>query len=167
MNMLPYPTFPSSSAFGAFPGFPVNHISVPNVTDLPYYIYQVTSYYANITNYPYSKPPQIATWSIPYPNLGGLLTWIVNIFLWLGGWIGAVFAYGIKYAAALLANTVIYIFDIGTGLITSIFQTMESLTAPAGIWAIPLDVVIVGLLLIGTIMGLFAISKGVLRILEM
>jgi hypothetical protein len=164
--MLPYPIFPKSSAFGAFPGFPVNYISVPNVTDLPYYIYQVTSYYANITNYPYSKPPQIATWSIPYPNLGGLLSWIVNVFLWLGGWIGAIFAYAVEYASALIANGVIYLIDLTTGLITSIIQTTEQLTAPAGIWAIPLDVMIVGLVTIATIMGLFALSKGVLRILE-
>ncbi len=164
--MLPYPTFPSSSAFGAFPGFPVNYVSVPNITDLPYYIYQVTSYYANITNYPYSSPPQITTWSIPYPNLGGLFKWIINIFLWLGGWIGAVFVYAIEYASALVANGAIYLIDLGAGLITSIIQTTETLTAPAGIWAIPLDTLIAGLLIIATIMGLFALTKGVLHILE-
>jgi uncharacterized integral membrane protein len=165
--MLPYPTFPSSSALGAFPGFPVYAVHIPNVIDLPSYIASVTAYYGDVFNAPYSNPPKIATWTIWIPNLSGIFSWIINIFLWLGGWIGAVFAYGIKYASALVANGVIYLIDFATGIVTSIIQTTETLTAPAGIWAIPLDVVIVGLLLIGTIMGLFAISKGVLRILEM
>ncbi len=165
--MLPYPTFPSSSAFGAFPAFPSYPVSIPDILDLPSYIYSVTTYYGNPFNYPYSSPPHIASFTVYVPKVSGIFSWIVNIFLWLAGWAGAIFSYAIEYASALIGNGAIYLIDLATGIITSIVQTTEILTAPAGIWAIPLDITIIGLVAIATIMGLFALSKGVLRILEM
>ena len=59
--MIP-PPFPTQSLEGSFPSFPVGYAQIPNILDLPSYIYSVTTYYGNPLNYPYSNPPLIASW---------------------------------------------------------------------------------------------------------
>jgi hypothetical protein len=158
--MLPYPIFPNSSAFGAFPQFPTYSISIPNLADLPSYIYSVTTYYADVLNVPYKNPPTIATWTIHVPELTGMLTWIANVFLWLAGWTGAIFAYGVEYVAAIAANGILYLIGICAGLISSIIQTMVAMTAPLGIFAIPVDTLILGLLIVAIVLGIFGMIKA-------
>lgn len=151
--MFSYPIFPKSSAFGAFPAFPTTtwSVSIPTkIGILP-------------------VPPPLGGYtlfSIGIPNIGAIPTWIGNIFLWAIGWGGAIFKYAVIYAVAVIVNTVLYILGLGAGLITAIMSTTETMTAPLGIWAIPIDITIAGLLTIAIVIGIWGIIKGIQSIAE-
>lgn len=160
MNMQ-YPSVPTRSLFanGSLPSFPTGQINVPDIFELPGYIEQVISYYGDIFNAPYSHPPTIGYWTIPYPNLGGIASWIINSILWLFGWVGAVFEYAIRYVAALIVNGITAFINLGTGLITDTINFTLSIGKSAGAWAIPIEALIGGALLVIIVLVTFALGK--------
>ena len=159
--MFSFPSFPTQSAYGAFPSFPYYKMSIPDLADLPGYIKSVSAYYANVFNYPYSNPPAIASWNIDIPNITAIPLWVGKLFLWGIGWAGAIFKYAIIYAVALVVNVILYLLSIAMGLVTGILTSTEAYTAPLGIWAIPINAAVAGFLLIAVVLGVFGLVKGV------
>ena len=167
MRSTQYPSFPTQSLSGSFPGFPVNYINIPNLVDLPGYIISVTTYYGNPFNFPYANPPIIASWRIPYPNIFGIFGWFVNVIWWVLGWAGAIFKYALTYASAGIINLATWIINIGTGTITSILTATQTYADKLGIWGIPLEATVAGLLIVALILIVFGIVRGVQTIIEM
>ena len=130
------PTVPNGSLYGGFPPFPT----------------RTYSWGVNIAYHFYG-------FKINLPNFGAIPTWILQIFEWLFGWFGAYFYYGLVYAADYIINTIQYIIGVIFGIFDSIIGTMQELTAGAGIWAIPIDMVIAGLMLVAIVFVIFGIVK--------
>lgn len=158
---MKYPTFPTQSLYGNFPGFPVNYISIPNMIDLPGYLKNVIEYYTNILNVPYNNPPALNTWSIPYPNLLGIPTWIEKIGYYFAGWGGAILRYILKYTVALLINGVSFILNLGMGSLSSIMTTITTEGGKLGILGIPFEITASGLLIVAVVLIATGIIKGV------
>ena len=131
--MIP-PPFPTESLSGAFPPFPVGYVNIPNILDLPSYIFSVTTYYGNPLNYPYSSPPIIASWRIPYPNLLALPTFFEKLVLWLMGWAGAVFEWSFQWLSIEGQNFTIWGINGISAMIQGITNTSEAVSNATGIF---------------------------------
>ena len=131
------PPFPSQSLAGSFPSFPVNYIAIPNLVDLPSYIYSVTTYYGNPFNYPYGSPPTIASWQIPYPNLLALPQFFYQIIVWVIGWAGAAFEWAANSTYLILMAGTTWIINTLTGEFNNL-TSMANQTAQASGIAAPL-----------------------------
>jgi hypothetical protein len=163
---MQYPSFPTSSLTGSFPGFPVDYVSVPNIIDLPSYIANTALYYTDVINYPYAHPPILQTWQIPYPNLTGIGTWLYNIVLWLMGWVGALLEWGITYLSALVVNAILGIINLGAGTLTAIITLTTQTGDTLGIFAIPFEATIAGLLVILVVLLLWGVINLVQKVIE-
>ena len=164
---MKYPTFPTNSLYGNFPGFPVNYIQIPNMTDLPTYLRNVIGYYTDVLNAPYRNPPALNTWNIPYPNIFGITTWVENITYYIAGWGGAILRYILKYTIALLVNGVSFILNLGMGSISSIMTTITTEGGKLGILGIPFEITASGLLVITVVLLITGVVKGIQAIGDM
>ena len=90
-------------------------------------------------NAPYSNPPAMNTWSIPYPNITGITTWVENIAYYIAGWGGAILKYVLKYTVALLVNGVSFILNLGMGSLYTVMTTITTEGGKLGILGIPVD----------------------------
>ena len=164
---MKYPTFPTNSLYGNFPNFPVNYIDIPNLVDFPAYLRNLITYYTNILNAPYTNPPALNTWSIPYPNLLGIPTWIEKIGYYIAGWGGAILRYVLKYTVALLVNGVSFILNSGMGSLSSIMTAITTEGGKLGILGIPFEITASGLLVVAVVLIATGIIKGVQTIGDM
>ena len=164
---MKYPTFPTGSLYGSFPSFPVDYITIPNMIDLPAYLKNVIGYYTNLLNAPYSNPPAMNTWSIPYPNITGITTWVENIAYYIAGWGGAILKYVLKYTVALLVNGVSFILNLGMGSLYTVMTTITTEGAKLGILGIPFEITASGLLIVAVVLIATGIIKGVQAIGDM
>ena len=121
---MPLPPFPTESLAGTFPSFPVGYVNVPDLIDLPSYIYSVTTYYGNPLNYPYPNPPIITSWSIPYPLLGEIPSFFLNVVVWLLGWGGAI----LEWTAQAMSYGAITLGDMAISDISGAFNATVSLS---------------------------------------
>lgn len=131
--MIP-PPFPTESLEGNFPNFPVAYAQIPNVFDLPGYILSVTTYYGNPLNYPYNKPPIIASVSIPYPNIFKIPSFFEKVVLWLMGWAGAVFEWSFQWLSIEGQNFTIWGINGISAMIQGITNTSEAVSNATGIF---------------------------------
>ena len=141
MNTLPYPTQPEGSLYGSFPAFPTESIG----------------YHYNILGYNLG-------FSVSIPDVVEIPLWIFEIVEYALGYAGAYFEYILQYITAWIGNTIIYVFASLLGIFDSILGTIEQITAKAGIWAIPFDMIIIGLMLVALVMLGFAIIKGITKL---
>lgn len=141
---IPYPSYPNQSLYGSFPNFPMTHLNLG--------INVLGKFYGII---------------IPIPNIPGIPNWIFKIFEYIAGWGGAYFSYLIEYAGDWIANMVIYVFGFFIGIFDAIFGSLATLTAGLGIFAIPVDMIVIGILLIALVLLGMGIMKGIQAISEM
>lgn len=165
--MLTYPPFPSQSAMGSFPAFPTISYQIPNMLDFPSYIAAIVPYYADVINYPYSNPPKLGTWTIGIPNLLAIPNWIAQIVMWVAGWLGAVLKYGIIYVLYFIGNGILYLINLGAGTFTAVITATQSLAKPLGIFAIPVEMGIAGLLIVALITIAWGTIKAIQTVIEM
>ena len=156
--MTALPNFPTESLAGNFPNFPVGYISVPDLIDLPSYIYSVTLYYGNPLNYPYLNPPIIASWSIPYPKILQIPLFLEKVIAWLLGWLGAVFEWTFQYTSIGGANLTIWFINTTSGDFNALVLTSNRAAAATGIFA---PLILAALI---TLIALSAIAIGFLVI---
>lgn len=144
--MISYPIFPTSSLYGSFPPFPS-------------YTY---GWSYTLPVWPYST----FGFSVRIPNLAGIPAWFAQIILWGLGWGAAIFLYALQMLVALVVNTALAVINYLGNLITSVLKTTLTYLAPLGIWAIPLESAIAGLMAITIILGFFGIIKGLQKLGE-
>lgn len=149
------PPFPTQSLDGNFPSFPVGHVEIPNILDLPSYIYSVTTYYGNPFNYPYRNPPIIAGWNIPYPNLLALPGFFKQIFLWLLGWAGAVFEWSFKWLSVESTNLAVWAINGLSGITQSLTLTSENISRSTGIFQPIIFALLAGMILFAVVGAVF------------
>lgn len=128
------PPFPTQSLYGPMPGFPVNWIRIPNLIDLPKYILSVTTYYGNPMNYPYSHPPVISSWQIPYPNLLGIPSFLADLIIWLLGWVGAMFEWVFIWSSDQLINLFKWGIQTGNNEFQNLVNTSQAISNSTGIF---------------------------------
>lgn len=129
------PPFPTQSAAGAFPSFPVSYVSVPNIINLPGWVFSEITYYGNPLNYPYSSPPALSTWSIPYPDLLKIPSFLLNLLIWLIGWAGALFEWVFAYASWGLSYIVGTLLNWSFDLLNNITNLANQAAGATGIFA--------------------------------
>lgn len=158
--------FPTESLYGPFPSFPVNYIRIPNLVDLPSYIYQVTTYYGNPFNYPYVSPPMISSWKIPYPNLLGIPAWFAQILAWGVGWIGAVLYWIVVGASQTIGGIFLTAVNTVTGLFTTMTKDILDISQRAGIFSPAVAAFLFGIVLVMLFLTVGLAIKGIQAILE-
>lgn len=152
-----FPPFPSQSLYGSFPSFPVSYVDIPNIADLPGYIYAVTTYYGDVLNYPYSNPPTISYWRIPYPNLLGLPGWIGGIFAYFIGWVAAFFLWVVQVLVIIVSVPIDYLLNLVSDVINWTIQDIEGVASRAGIFGPVVAALLMGMILVAIVAGAFAI----------
>lgn len=148
--MIP-PPFPKESLYGAFPSFPVGYAQIPDILDLPSYIYSVTTYYGNPFNYPYSNPPLIASWDIPYPNIFQIPSFFENVILWVLGWLGAVFEWSFQWLSAEGTNSAIWAINGMSAIVQSLTATSEEIAQSTGIFEPLIFALLAGMILFAVV----------------
>lgn len=149
------PSFPTESLSGGTPPFPVGYVNIPNILDLPSYIFSVTTYYGDPLNYPYRSPPIIASWKIPYPNLLALPTFFEKLVLWLLGWAGAIFEWAFQWLSAEMQNFTIWGINGISGIIRTLTTTSEAISNETGIFQPVIFAFLGGLILLAIIGTIF------------
>ena len=148
--MIP-PPFHKESLYGAFPSFPVGYAQIPDMLDLPSYIYSVTTYYGNPLNYPYSNPPLIASWDIPYPNIFQIPSFFENVILWALGWLGAVFEWSFQWLSVEGTNFSIWAIHGLSGVVQTLTTTSESIAQATGIFQPLIFALLAGMILFAVV----------------
>ena len=147
MQPITLPAAPSGSLYGSFPPFPT--------TTYSWGVYLGWPLDYNIG------------FSIKVPNFGGIMEWIIHIFEWFIGWGAAYFSYGLQYAADTIANTFIYIISAIMGIFDSLFNTIQYIASTTGIWGIPIEMALIGIIMLGMVLLGMGIVKAGQAISEM
>lgn len=155
------PAFPTGSLYGAFPSFPLNYVKVPDIVTLPSWIYSEITYYTDVFNAPYSHPPMLQTWSIPYPDLLKLPAFFLNIFYWLIGLAAAGFEWVFAYAAWGLGSIGSYLIYTVSSYLNDIIDYAIQISNGAGIFAPLIEVAFLTTIVLGAIGIAFAIFNAI------
>ena len=149
------PAFPTGSLAGGFPTFPVNYATIPNVVALPGWVASEIAYYTDVLNAPYKNPPQLATWSIPYPNIVALPQFVYRVAVWLIGLFGAVFEWLFQEAEYLGVTYLGDLANTANSIIVEATNYVQELAAATGIFAPVVEAVFfAGFIIFAIIAGL-------------
>jgi hypothetical protein len=155
------PPFPTGSLYGAFPTFPLSYVKVPNIVQLPSWVWSEITYYTDVLNAPYSHPPTLQTWSIPYPDILKLPTFFLNIFYWLIGLAAAGFEWVFAYAAWGLGSIGQYLIYTISGYLTDIINYATQISNGAGIFAPLIEVAFLAIVVLAAIGIAFIVVNAV------
>ena len=157
--MLSYPNFPTQSAYGNMPAFPTIQIQIANPITLPKWVAQMVGYYGNVLNIPYTNPPKEPLISFPIPNILLIPLYILHLSLWILGWAGAIFEYLVVFSADALGNLIISGINLITGTFTNVLTYTKEQTTGLGIFSIPIEIFVAGIMLVLMIGLIFGIVK--------
>ncbi len=129
------PQFPNGSLAGPLPSFPISYATIPNVLDLPGWVYAMITYYGDVLNVPYSNPPSLPTWQIPYPNIWGIPQFILQIGVWVIGLFAAVFEWIFAEISYLGVTYIGQLFTALANGLTDGINTVQQLSQQAGVFA--------------------------------
>ena len=104
--------------------------------------------------------------SFNIPNLLGLPQWLAQAIWWGVGWTGALFEYFTIYILTALGNIVLYAIDGITGIFTNVLTYTREQTAGLGIFSIPIEIFVAGvmlLLMIGLIFGIVKLGQSIIE----
>ena len=158
------PAFPTGSLAGGFPTFPVNYASLPDVVALPGWVASEIAYYTDVLDAPYSNPPQLATWSIPYPNIVALPQFFYRIAVWLIGLFGAVFEWLFQEAEYLGVTYLGDLANTANGIIVEATNYVQGLAAATGIFAPVVEAVFFAGFLIFAVIAGFAVKDLIVAV---
>lgn len=157
--------FPTQSLYGSFPAFPVDYVEVPNVIQLPSYIASMITYYTDVLNAPYSNPPSLSTWNIPYPNLLGIPTWLAELAAYGLGWGGAFVLWIVSNLSFVVTAIIEAAVNTLSGAFTDLTYGIEDISGQTGIFSPIVAAILMGMLFVVIIVGLFSfvnLIKGLL-----
>jgi len=138
--MLQYPRFPTQSAYGKMPAFPTTNYTILTPT-------------GNIT--------------LGIPNIALFPLYLLHLFFWLMGWAGAFFEYIIIYTADIIGNVIMDAINTTENVFIGTLDKIREATAGMGIFAIPIQIAILGILFTLLVIIIFGIVKGAEKIGEM
>ena len=179
--MLSYPNFPTESATGQFPSIPIWKIQIWNIFDLlglGQWFGQLTGYYSQYLTWETTHwatglppptpptPPNGLVISFNIPNLLGLPQWLAQALWWGVGWAGALFKYFTIYILTALGNIVLYLVNGIAGIFTTTLNYTRQQTAGLGIFSIPIEIFVAGvmlLLMIGLIFGIVKLGQSIIE----
>lgn len=137
------PSPPTESLYnnGQFPNFPMEtiHIDIP-YTDLGF--------------------------NISVPNIGAIPNWIFHIIEYELGYFGAYFQFLIEYIGDWTVNHIVVVIGLFLGILNSVLGTIRNLTAPLGIFGIPIEILAISLLFVALVYLIIAIIKGLSKLTE-
>ena len=146
-----------------FPSFPVSYVDIPNIFALPGYIAAVVKYYGDLANIPYSNPPIISYWSIPYPNLLKFPQWVQEVFVWAVNELVLIFEEIWYRGFVQLTTYATSGVNWGMNLLDSLWNAwtglIQSTVAGAGIFAPIVTAFFFGITIVVIIGGLYLIYK--------
>ena len=141
MHPITLPAAPSGSLYGSFPAFPTTNFG---------------------WNYHIPWPINYTIgFNLTVPNFGGIMEWIIHIFEWFIGWGAAYYSYGLQYAADTIANTFIYVISAIMGIFDSLISTVQYIGQTTGIWGIPIEMALIGIIMLGMVLlGMGIVKAG-------
>ena len=139
MHPITLPAAPSGSLYGSFPAFPTTNFG---------------------WNYHIPWPINYTIgFNLTVPNFGGIMQWIINIFEWIIGWAAAYIFYAMEYAGDEIMNVFIYVIGVIMGVFDSLISTVQYIGQTTGIWGIPIEMAIIGMIMIGLVFLGFGLVK--------
>jgi hypothetical protein len=146
------------------PAFPTINYAIPNPVGMPGWIASMIAYYGDVANFPYHNPPKEPIITFGIPNVLLFPLYLLHLFLWCMGWAGAIFEYVIIYIADIIGNVIMYVINVIADVFTGTLEKTREATAGMGIFAIPIQIAILGILLTLLVMIAFGVAKGAEKI---
>jgi hypothetical protein len=112
-----------------------------------------------LTGQPAPTAPQGLLISISIPDPLAIPTYMLNMILWGIGWAGAIFKYITIIGIYAIGNLMITVIELTIGMFTKTLSLIHQITAGMGILAIPIEILIIGIMLVLMIAIISSIIK--------